>query len=531
MTDIEKAESTTRTVVPSSSARELGQPRIVTSSNYIADTRKSDLAMPKRLCTFDNMYCDDAVSTSIDVTNLHVLNGLYNGKFVGKGSRQSQIAADFLNYCIRNLSYGTWLEACQNAVTDLQYGFSDLEIVTERKGVGEYANAVTLRKLAPRDQKSVYGWLFNKNNTEFMGLVQKPPIRNARGRFTETRFNDGISELAIPKLQESNYPILRRNKLLHFAFNKTNENPQGRPPLMQCYSAWMEKKLIEKYEVVGISKDLGGAIVLRVPSELIERANDPEHYPNEAAEYKQLQEDAANLQAGETSYIVLTSDVDDASKVPLYDLKLQGIEGGGKQYNTSSVIDQKRKSIYNAFGAGFLLLGQDSVGSYSLSSSATSTHGYYVERNLIQKVDVINNQLAPRLLAVNNIFLNWKDMPEFVHADPTEFDLDMMSKVVQRMKSVGGLTPQALEFLYNKAGFPEDGIDDLTFDDGDTSRGGESNGTSGVGNSQSGGASSTTNAENGGVTKRLIIDGDKIVDTATDKIINTDDLNSYGEYK
>lgn len=524
-----KAESTPKTTVPSSSAREIGQPRIVTSSTYIEDSRKDDLKMPKRLCTFDNMCLDDAVNNSIDVTNLHTVNALANGEFKGKGSKKSQIAADFLNYCIRNMTHGTWLEACLNAVTDLKYGFSSLNIVTEKRAFGQYSGNRVLRKLSPRDQKSVYGWLFDQKGREFLGFVQKPSIIS--GKKIPTGFADGLTAASIPRYEELGYPILRRDQILHFAFNKTNNNPQGNPPLAACYQAWMEKKLVEKYEIVGVSKDLGGAVVLRVPSELIERANDPVNYPAEAAEYKALQQDAANLQAGETSYIVLTSDFDEVTKTPLYDLKLQGIEGGGKQYKTSEIIDQKRKSIYNTFGAGFLLLGQDSHGSYGLSTSATSTHGYYVERNILQKVDVINNQLAPRLLAINDIFLDWKDMPEFVAADPNEFSTDEAGKFIQRVASVGKMTPQVLEWLLNKMNAPIDGIEELDFTNKGQSRAGESQGSSGTGNTQDGGVASTVNSENGGTVKNLIVDGDKIIDTETDEVVNMIDLNKDGEYE
>ncbi len=273
-------------------------------------------------------------------------------------------------------------------------------------------------------------------------------------------------------------------------------------------------------ETVGVSKDLGGALILRIPSELIQRANDPVNYPNEAAEYAQIQKDAGALHAGETSYIVLTSDVDPATKTPDYDLQFKGVEGQGTQYNTSDIIDQKRKSIYNVFGAGFLLLGQNGSGSYALSSSQTTTHGFYVQRNIAWKTDVINTQLVPTLLAANNIQLDWKDVPVFVPKDPDELSLDELGKAIQRMKSVQGLTPSALEDLYLKAGLPTEGIEDLDFSDKGASRSGESQGSSGTGNTQNEGAASAVNSENGGVAKNLVVDYETeeqivAVDTAT----------------
>jgi hypothetical protein len=340
----------------------------------------------------------------------------------------------------------------------------------------------------------------------FEGFVQKPNVVQLREP-TLGEFNGGLDVLSSTSNFRDSYPFIKKEQMLLFRQNPIDNNPQGDSPLMHCYDAWLEKKLVEKYEVVGVSKDLGGAIVLEVPSELINKANDPVNYPDEAAEYAALQDDAAALHAGESSYIVMSSDVDPITNQKLYDITLKGIDGGGKQYKTSDIIDQKRKSIYNVFGAGFLLLGQDSVGSYNLSSTATSTHAIYVQRNIMWKTDVINTQLLTTLLEVNNIHLDWEDMPVFEPADPDEMDLDIVSKAVQRMKSVGGLTPQAMKTMYERSGLPTEGISELTFDDGDTSRAGESKGSSGTGNTQSGGKSSATNSENGGsVAKNFIID-------------------------
>lgn len=500
---LNKAESHEKLVTPSVGT-ERGQPRIITSGRFIQDAKKVDLIMPQRLCTFDRMCEDDAVYTSIDYRNLHVVHALSKGQFVGK-TEKGKTAANFLNYNIRNMTTGTWMQAMINAATDLKYGFSLLNIVTEVRDYGKFKGNRVLKKLAPRDQKSVYGWLWDKNFREVVGFVQRP-LTEQTGKFKIDGFSGGLTLLSQGIHQTNNYPVLKSEQLLHFKYNSTNNNPQGDPPLLHVYDAWAEKKLVEKYEVIGVSKDLGGLVVLRVPQTLIERANQPDLYPAEAEEYKQLQEDAASIQAGESTYIILTSDTDADSKQRLFDFDLKGIEGGGKQYSTSDIIDQKRKSIYNVFGAGFLLLGQNESGSYALSTSSRSTHEFYVQRDIVQKTDVINNSLAPKLLAINDIFLDWEDMPEFIPADPNEFSLDELSKVIQRMKSVGGITKEAVTHLYEKAGLPLEGIDELIFDDGDTSRGGESNGSSGVGNSQNGGASSATNNENGGVVKSFVID-------------------------
>ena len=512
--------------------QEKGQPRIVTMSRFIEDSKKKELAMPTRLHTFDAMLRDDAVYKGVDITNLLVVKALYRGKWKAGKSTKSKQAAKFLDYCIRNMTYGTWLDACLDMTTALKYGFSSLNIVVEKRTRGEWKNSWVLKKLSPRDQKSVYGWLWNDTMTEWVGLVQKPSIVS-HGK-VNVGFDDGLRLLSVPRLQEQNYVVIPASQLLHIAYNSTVNNPQGDSPLMHCYDAWFEKKLVENFEISGVSKDLNGVPVLRVPSELIERANDPENYPEEAQEYLELQQDMADLHQGKTTNIVLTSDTDDKGKY-LYDFELIGITGGGgKNYVTSQIIDQKRKSIYNCFGAGFLLLGQDGSGSYALSTSQTSIHGQHVERDLDQYCNAITNQLGKRLLEVNGFFFDDEDMPKFEYGLIDELSLDELGKFTQRTASVMKLTPESMKYVYEQAGLPTDGIDELDFEDKGASRSGDGMKTAGEGTSTSvmGGDSSVANVENGGVSKNFILKGDKIIDAETGDIINYhDNFNEEGYYK
>lgn len=514
--------------------REKGQPRIVTSSRFVQEVRKSELRdLPRRLCTYQAMMeNEEAVFNSVDVTNLAVLLSLSEGQVVSKsGSRVSVEAAEFINYCLRNMSYGTWMEFCNNACTDIVNGFSLQNIVLERITHGKYKGLRKLRKLSPRNQMSLYGWVWDKNFRELRGIVQKNNlVQNKEVDVSKFGGDLGINSIVNSVHQSSNYPYISREQLLHFRYNPTDNNPQGDSPLLHCFDAYVEKSIIEQHECIGVTKDMAGALVIRVPSELIERASDPTNYPNEYAEYLSLQTDAAALQKGESSFILLASDVDPQSKVADYDIQFKGIDGGGKQYSTSAIIEQKNKAIYNVFGTGFLLLGQNGTGSYALSTNQKDVHSFYVKRNIMWKKDVIDNQLIPRLLMANNIQLDWKDMPVFKPAEVDELDLDAAGKFIQRAASVMKMTPEGLKYIYEKSGLPTDGIDELDFTDKGESRSGEGLGTSGTGDSQKGGSNSSINMDNKSMRK-LVVDGDRIVDTETDKVVNLSDLNQNGEYE
>jgi hypothetical protein len=520
--DIKKAETLGKqaTIRPQS-LKEKGQPQQVTGSRFIQDGAKQDLIMPNSLYTFDNMALDSAVFTAMDSSNAQVLLALSSGESVpGKsGSSLSKEAAEFINYNIRNMSFGTWMQSMNDACTDLQYGFSTQNIVLERRNYGQYKGMYCLKKLAPRSQKSVYGWVYDKNFRDVLGYVQKPMVKKSK-QPTEKQFERGITNTS-SIINNQQYTYFKNEELLWFRHNPTQNNPEGNSPFKNCYAAWMEKALVENFEIVGVTKDLGGAYVLRVDPGLIDMANDPEGNTEAQSEYKTLQQDAADLVAGKDTFILLSSETDENGKY-LNDFSMMGISGTGKQYSTSDIIEQKRKDIFNVFGASAQITGDNGGGSYSLSSSKTTIQELYVQRIIDWKIDVINTQLIPRLLAANNIQLSWRDMPTFRAGVASELNYDELSKAVMRMAGTGMMTPSALKELYRQAGLPDDGIDDLDFTAASGGDVGTSNGSSGNGSTNQN--NSEKNGENGGVEKSRVtnmIEDEKgrLIDTETDKVM------------
>ena len=494
--EIEKSESVNPKTGISGLLTEVGQPYIIDGVRYIKDQQKEQLNYPQAFCTFKEMYnTEPAIRVSVDYTNNLRLEALDKGSVKGTGSKVSETAAKFLNYTLRNMSFGTWREAMASGNTDLVYGFSLLNVVLEKRDYGKYKGSVVLKKLAPRTQSSVYGWVFDKNNRDLKGVVQKPLKVKNRETTISDFVNSGISYNDIDFNNNihraTKYTYIDSSRLLHFRFNPVDGNPQGSSPLIPCWSPYAEKKLIEKYEIRGISKDLSGSAVVSAPADVINKGQNPEEFPQEAAALDALIENAINMQSGESPVILLASDTD-VNKNKAFDISFKGIDGGGKQYKTSEVIDQKRKDIHNVFGTAFLLLGQSGHGSNAMSSNQMSTFDYYVNNAVAWTVDVINTRLIPMLLAKNGIELDWEDMPRFVAADPSKPDLEVLSKVFNRLSSGATLTYEAWEELYIMMGLSIEGIRDMEL----PSAGSGSSEGAGNGSSQKNGMGSDTNNEN-----------------------------------
>ena len=224
---------------------------------------------------------------------------------------------------------------------------------------------------------------------------------------------------------------------------------------------------------------------------------------------------AANLHAGDQSYILLGSDTIDGSGSGhrAYDVTLQGVEGGSKSYKTTELIQERKKQILDSLGAGFLNLGNDGVGSYALATGKQSLHAHYMERHLIFIKSVIESDLFKQLAEINGLSLTESEMPVIEYGDLDQPDIDNISKSIHRLAS-SNVIPKTKEFLlpiYESMGFDISSLKDMSeedflkaimpqepnSDDDNDGSSDDNNGlSSGTGDSQNGGLGSDLNNEN-----------------------------------
>ena len=133
--------------------------------------------------------------------------------------------------------------------------------------VGVYLNS-------PHDQKTVWGWLWDENFTEVVGFVQTPNWKNLD---RNSSYKEKESYVAYISNVEKDYTVLKRSQYLHFTCNATSRNPQGDSPFYHAYTAWSEKKALEKLEIIGAGKDLGGLFAAYAPASFMQLAQDAEN--------------------------------------------------------------------------------------------------------------------------------------------------------------------------------------------------------------------------------------------------------------
>lgn len=248
-----------------------------------------------------------------------------------------------------------------------------------------------------------------------------------------------------------------------------------------------------------------GVLVLRIPNDHINKAAEDPNSP-EAQALAALQKNAAAIHAGDQAYILLGSDTqgENGNGKYTYDVELKGVDGGSKSYQTSELIEVRKKDILNILGAGFLTVGQDSVGSYSLSDSKQSVHAFFMERMLMFIKSVFEREFVKSLADINEIALEQDEMPVMVFGELDQADPQERAKVIQLMAGVGCLVRDKSIIIqaHKMCGFDTTDIEKLTEDEiwekltPDTARVGESGGSSGTGGTQQGGITSATNTGN-----------------------------------
>ena len=251
--NISKAESNPNTSDARLRLGEVGNPYLKAIGGYIEESKKRELQFPNSLDTYDKMCGNAAVSAGLTVGEVFLTKSLLTAKFeAGKaGTQLSKDFADFLNWNIQNFVGNSWYDAITNIITFRKYGFSWLEKVFAKNDSIKWKGKFKYKylKLAPRNQKSVREWVFDdpilKRN--LIGLFQWNPTTSINSQLYQNLTN-------VTRIDDK---MLRREKFMLFSWNSTNNNPQGKSDLYECFQSWKELQMIASYEVVGVSKDLG----------------------------------------------------------------------------------------------------------------------------------------------------------------------------------------------------------------------------------------------------------------------------------
>lgn len=277
----------------------------------------------------------------------------------------------------------------------------------------------------------------------------KMPIR-AQETIMDWKFNEhGTAVEAKQQTINSSMPVwMPMERLLLFRPKAHKNNPEGRSILRNAYRPWFFKKRIEEIEGIGIERDLAGLPVIYAPSKIMKSTATPA----DAAIFSELQNIVRNIRRDEQEGIIMPGDKDDKGNRS-YELELLST-GGTRQFDTNQIVGRYDKRIAMTVLADFLMLGQDKVGSFALSSDKTKLFATALGAWLKTIKAVFNTQAIPQLLRLNGM----PGEAELTSGDIESPDIEKLGKYLTALTGAGvnlAGDEEAENFLRGAGGIPQ----------------------------------------------------------------------------
>lgn len=454
----------------------------------ITEEANTRLQMPHLIKEINEMKKDSAVAAALSFYKTMLGRVKWGVKAPVGASPEVVERAKFIASCMDDME-DSWFDFIMSMLSVIDYGWCVNEKVYKRrtKKTSKYNDGLVGWKALPvRSQASWKEWKFTDDGRYLTHFVQDLNTLNRSGQFNALSAKNG-STIEIP-----------RDKFMLFRTSPENGNYEGTPALKSAWVAWRYKKEIETQEMLGIGRDLGGLLKIKIPAAYMS----PDASPAHKAVYEDYKKATRNVSQGEQSGIIIPSDCDEASKKELFDVDLLTSQGG-KSYDTSSIIQRYTSNILVCLFADLLQLGNNATGSFALAGSKESIITYALDYRLREIKNVLDNDLIKQTFQMNQ----WDTtvLPEFVYEPLDDIDLETMSKAIQRVGAVGLLEAdrEVLNIIRKSIGatpMPDDMEPREEYMSKDTSRSGdgmESGLPSGTGNKNgSEGDSSVSNTEN-----------------------------------
>lgn len=476
--------------MPPLSMGQISNNGLITLGGEIFEQYQWEIRWPYATETYKKMALDETIAPALNLVEMAISRVPWTVEIPEGYEEELKDAKKFLQEVMGDMEH-TWGSFIRQAVTMNRYGFACHEKVwrkRNKKNGSKYSDGkVGLRSLPIITQDSVASWQWDEETgTKITGMLQwknKPA---------------GLRQLVM--LTAGQYIPIPRSKYIHFRNNPIKDNPEGTSPLACVWRAWKYKAALQEHEAMGISSDLRGLKVLYIPPRYL----DPNASPEDKAVgdyYKQIMR---NLHTNEQSGLILPQVLDDKGE-QYFKFELMSMTGQ-KSYDVSGVIKRYEKDIITALMASQMMLGGENGGSFSLAESLSNISEMAIESKLLEIQEQLNHDLVRQLFELNG--MSTDVMPEIRFGKVDKTDLDVLSKYIQRIASVGLISQDAktANWIAEQANMPQPFADtEIDVEEarvqltGYTSGAGEGQATAGEGTSTSRsgqGDASATNKEN-----------------------------------
>lgn len=356
---------------------------------------------------------------------------------------QDQKAIEYAEFfdSLRNDMTLTWKTFISQCLSMLTYGWSFFEIVTKRRQgptaavPSQYDDGLWgLRKLAYRDQDTLYSWGISEN-----GELQ------CMNQLVVSGINTGMRSIPM-------------HKALLFRAGSWKDSPEGISPLRGAYDPWLLLQGINRAEAYGIERELNGLPVMKIPADILNAASEGDEQAISAVKtYEQIVRDVRlNKQAG----VILPSDYFENADGSItaqrqYDFSLLS-SNGTRAINVQAAAERHQVSIARCVLADFLMLGTSSrSGSQALGQSRFQFFANALDGWNDAIAEVLNRFLIPCIARLNGF--DFDKLPKYKTNSVNPVDVETMISCVERYIRAGGTLlpdPQVDATIRDRLGLP-----------------------------------------------------------------------------
>jgi len=415
---------------PRSEFREIGRSGLKHASGVISEEFLAALKGKRAVKAYSEMRDNDPVIGAV----LFALNNLVRqARWSVEPFDESDEAhndAHFLEDNMHDMST-SWGDLIGEIMSMTVFGWSFFEPVykirsghnvIERKSSRFSDGKIGWAKMGIRSQDSLESWEFNERG-EVIAMNQR----------------------AAPDFKLRIIPL---TKAVLFRTASWKNNPEGRSILRNAYTTFFFKKRMQEIEGIGIERDLNGVPVIYIPPNALRTNATPEEKATADAAETIVKNVRNDSQAG----VVLPALFDDNGN-RLFELQLLTTLGR-RSFDLNATIQRMNKTMATSMLADFVLMGQDSVGSFAMASSKTKMFSVAIGSYMDEIANQMNRVLVPRLFALNGKEAD--KLPIIAHGDIETVDLDELSKFINALSGAGlDLTPEPVrEHLAAQMGLP-----------------------------------------------------------------------------
>lgn len=409
--------------IPRISLGEQGYVGLKVKNKRILEETQAAFRYPAFISTVAEMRNNPTVGAAMNVYRMMMSRVQWDVEDPVGATETDKARAAIVRTMMHDMEGQSWSSFIESVIPYLEYGFGVHEKVLRRRlrrnGSKYNDGLVGIRKIAPRSQDTITGWLFSEDGADLLGVEQDISTLQNAYKFANKKNLAGKIEID-------------REKFLLFSASATKGNPEGNSIFKNIFLAFRRMELLQDQELLGVAKDVQGILKITIPPRYL----DPNASPEDKAAVAGFSALIDGYNAGTQRGLLVPGMYCPETKLPLFTYDLMESKGSSK-HDVEAIIRRLQGDILSALSVDILKLGADSTGSFSLAESKSSVLAIAIDYRLREIAEVLNADLMRALFEINGWGL--ESLPKFVYADIEEISLEEYSKAIQRVFSVSAV--------------------------------------------------------------------------------------------